>query len=333
MKKLANPDSGDSYVLEEHEGTMYFTADWPYWKDWQKGGPVTLDAGDWAFHPAYVQVRVFNPRAEKLSITSAEIVVEESYPDLKPILVIGEESIGTEEEDTNVTASILNEGWGKVEDCEVRFNILEPAAEPKITDYRFTAKVGTFTEQAKFKLAPAMKELGMDPDLLTRVWRLSTEGTYDPKNVPRALGPLATASNRDEQGRIIGSSGLIAGEVSFLWTDHRGEKHKEGVKFYYTKIFYEFGVEQGAGGPENGRYDVLLPIKGKEYVKRIPYKQVLEPGANDRITLSIASSQSAVHVFRVRFRTSDGGELISRPCRLHFIIPRGAEMEGKDQSL
>ena len=75
------------------------------------------------------------------------------------------------------------------------------------------------------------------------------------------------------------------------------------------------------GGP-SGKYDVLLETESKDYVVPFAYKRTIDPGANDRFTLQIASEVSTYQRFRIRLTTADGREIISPRCRMHFLVPR-----------
>ena len=52
------------------------------------------------------------------------------------------------------------------------------------------------------------------------------------------------------------------------------------------------------------------------------YKRTVEPGANDRFTLQVASEVSTYQQFRIRLTTADGREITSPRCRMHFLVPR-----------
>jgi hypothetical protein len=70
------------------------------------------------------------------------VVVGESIPDLEPILTVQDASW----QDGGVTCRILNFGLGRVDSCEIAFNILPRDAEPKFDDYEFLEKLEGFGE-------------------------------------------------------------------------------------------------------------------------------------------------------------------------------------------
>lgn len=318
------------YQPSERNGTMYYEPVWEPWNTYMTGGPVA--GGDFyqmmslIADPAYVQLYIANGRAEPISIASAEIAVVESQPDLKPIIAINE----YEQSPQIDLADLNNYGWGKVENAVAHFNIQPTGSEPMFTDYQTRVDVGSFTTESHIDLKPAMRALGMDPEALMAAAEKS-EYQYDPANIERALGLLAHTSVRDEEG-VAQSYGLIAGKLEFDWTDALGETRRESVTFNFDHMFFErFGAEMGAADSVSGRFDVELPISGADYVKRFPYKRTVDAGATDRIIIGIKSPRSSLHAFRLRFRLSDGTEVLSPPCQLHFIFPRGLEPDADFQ--
>ena len=76
------------------------------------------------------------------------------------------------------------------------------------------------------------------------------------------------------------------------------------------------------GGAPSGKYDLSLETEGKDYVVPFAYKRTIDAGENDRFALEIASESSSYQSFRVRLTTSDGREIVSPRCRMHFLVPR-----------
>ena len=301
------------------DGDFVIEPDWGYWAAWSKGGPVTDDTGDFVVgvFPVFLDIRLFNPTKEKLAIRRAEVVVEESFPDLEPILMLRDASIYG-----GVTCEIINFGVSRVDECEVAFNILPPKAEPKFGSYQFVEKLGPFSERAKFSLAGAMDALGMTADAIAAIETVGDDATSRNAVEQRARGALGPFSNFVEVGEAETAYGLIEGEVRVSWTDHFGSKQSKRVKFQFLKSFFVFGAEMAVEGGPSGKYDVLLETEGKDYVVPFAYKRTVEPGANDRFTLQVASEVSTYQQFRIRLTTADGREITSPRCRMHFLVPR-----------
>jgi hypothetical protein len=293
-------------------GDFVIEPDWTYWVAWSKGGPVLSDdntAGDFdmGVYPVFLDIRVFNPAQEKLAISRAEAVVEESFPDLEPILRLQDAS-----QYGGVTCEIVNFSASRVEDCEVAFNILAPDATPKFENYQFVEKVESFSERATFSLARAMNALGMDADAIAALE--TRHGDSDDTLTRRARRGLGSFSDFEYV--------LIAGEVRIAWTDHLGSTQTKRVKFQFRKCLCRSMAELASGGPPSGKYDVQLETEGKNYVVPFAYKRTIAPGMNDRFTLQLASEVSTYQSFRIRLTTADGREIISPRCRMHFLVPR-----------
>jgi hypothetical protein len=324
------------YRSTVQEGVVRFEPDWPFWSHWSKGGPINF-SDEFGFdnggvHPAYLQVRIFNDEKEKLSIAKAEVFVEESHPDLEPILQLTDSTLTG-----GVSAHFENFGWGTARDCEIRFKIIAPAGKPVFDSYRFTARLGSIEHKADFDLGPALKELGLDTGFLKASGKRNEEATgkssdeseapaapvYDQQNVTRALAEFAKTADRAYDGKIKTAYALIVGEIAFTWRDHlQNEQHKT-VRFTLSKCLYFFSPETGGPANSSGTYKILLRTAGENYYKPIDYKGVIKPGANDRFEISVAALQSSFHTFRIRLETTGGRELLSPPCSLHLLVPSG----------
>ena len=172
--------SGDEYYLTYRgrwtDGDFVIEPDWPFWVAWSKGGPVvSKDDASRDFHigvfPVFLDIRVFNPGREKLVVRRAEAVVEESFPDLEPILRL-QDAISNP---GGVTCEIVNFSSSRVDDCEIAFNILPPDSKPEFANYQFIEKLEPFSERATFSLARALQTLGIDADAIAAIEHLSDD--------------------------------------------------------------------------------------------------------------------------------------------------------------
>ncbi len=299
---------------------------WPYWVAWSKGGPVIgesesgeVKSFDVGVFPVFLDIRIFNPGREKLVIHQAEAVVEESVPDFEPILGLADASYFH----GGVTCEIVSFGSGRVDDCEVAFNILPRDAKPNFEDYQFLEKLGSFSERATFSLARAMVTLGIDADAIAAIERLKDDDPSRESVALRAKREMRKLPNLVvSDGEQFSAYGLVAGEFRLAWTDYFGLKQMKRVKFHLVKCFSMFWPEFGAGGgPSSGKYDLFLRTEGKDYVVPFTYKRTVAPGANDRFTLQVASEVSSYQNFRIRLTTADRREIISTRCRMHFLVP------------
>ena len=322
---------GDQYYLTYrgrwNDGAFAIDPDWPYWVAWSSGGPVITgheESGNFTIgaHPAFLELRLYNPGREKLEIRRAEVVADESHPDLEPILRLQDANAAT---NGGVSCEIVNFSASRVDSCEIAFNILPSKAVPTFESYQFTERVEPFTKGAKFSLANAMGTLGMDAASIAAIEKRPADSPV-PKpveqRVRRSLGKFPKFVLPSEDPNVFLAYATIAGEVRIGWTDHAGAKQTKAVKFQFRKCFALFGAELAVPGPSSGKYDVMLKTAAKKYLVPFEYKKSVAPGANDRFTLQVAAEASTYHRFRIRLTTADGREILSPPCRLHFLVQR-----------
>ena len=305
------------------DGDFVIEPDWAYWIAWSKGGPVTDVATDFVVgvFPVFLDIRVFNPSKEKLSIRRAEALVKESFPDREPILRLHDGSVAG-----GVTCEIVNFGLNRVDECEVAFNILPPEMEPKFESYQFIEKLEPFSDRATFTLARAIDALGIDAAAIAAMEHIGDDAWQEsiPDRAIREMRKIPGFVRSEKWDKsLVSASGLIAGEVRIAWMDHLGSKQTKHVKFQFLKSFIPLPIgEMAVEGAPSGKYDLFLETEGKDYVLPFAYKRTIAPGTNDRFTLQIASEVSTYQRFRVRLTTADGREIISPPCRMHFLVPR-----------
>jgi hypothetical protein len=305
------------------EGDFVIEPNWPYWTAWSKGGPVVTGGEFTEFEvgvfPVFLDLRVFNPGPQKLVIQKAEVVVEESIPDLEPILTVQDASW----ENGGVTCRILNFGLGHVDSCEIAFNILPRDAEPKFDQYEFLENLERFSEKATFSLQPALEATGIDADAIAALERVKDDDPARESIALRAREELRKFPKFvKSDGDPFSAYALISGEIRIRWTDYSGSQQSKNVKFVLTKCLGLFWAEFGAIGAPTGSYDIFLRTEANNYVVPFKYRRTINPGGNDRFTLQIASEVSTYQNFRIRLTTADGREIISPRCRMHFLVPR-----------
>lgn len=335
-------DSHECYLTYRGQWTgdgYSITPDWPYWVKWQKGGPVgggAMSNFDVGVYPAFLEMRVYNPSGEKITISSAEIEVTESRPDKEPILEVLDGY-------AKLSVEVSSFDRKPIQPLKLSFNLLPPGQPARFGDYRFQMEVPGFIGQTTVSLEQAFAELGADLSVF-REWEALTkqqeeggpemdyQAVEEQKRLlmPRilqALAPIEKFVEKDKETDAWRVEARFVGEMELGWTDEDGTEQKKTVKLDFPKTFFVSSPEFGAGGPDSGKYDVLLEATGKNYVKPFNYKRVLAAGANDRFGIQLASTQSSLHDFRVRLVTTDGRELLSPPCRMHFLVPGGFDWQ------
>jgi hypothetical protein len=334
--KVFSSDEGDSAVGAGNEFYLTYRGrwendafvidcDWPYWVAWSKGGPIiTLDSSPEGFHigthPVFLELRLINRGRDKLEIRKAEAVVDESYPDLEPILRLQDNS-----DRGGVSCEIVNFTANRVDECEVAFNVLPEHATPTFEKFQVTEKIGPFSTTAKFSVQAGLSAAGLDANAIAAIEKIQYDSPQREKNEQRVRQDLEkrTGFAHPSKGPAFFAYALVAGEIRLSWTDHAGAKQNKRVKFQFRKCLAEFhGAEESVEGPSSGKYDVLLKNAGKNYLVPFNYKRSVAASANDRFTLQVASKASSYQRFRIRLTAVDGREILSPPCRMHFLVPR-----------
>jgi hypothetical protein len=333
--KVFSSDEGDSAVGAGNEFYLTYRGrwendafvidcDWPYWVAWSKGGPViTPDSSSEDFHigthPVFLELRLVNRGRDKLEIRKAEAVVDEGYPDLEPILRLQDNS-----QRGGVSCEIVNFTANRVDECEIAFNVLPEHATPTFEKFQVTEKIKPFSTTAKFSVAAGLAAIGLDANAIAAIEKIQYDSPQRKPNEQHVRQDLEkrTGFAHPSQGSAFLAYALVAGEIRLSWTDHLGAKQNKRVKFQFQKCLALFGAEESVEGPSSGKYDMLLKTAGKNYLVPFNYKRSVAAGANDRFTLQVASEASSYQRFRIRLTAVDGREILSPPCRLHFLVPR-----------
>lgn len=324
------------------DGKYSIAPDWPYWEKWQKGGPVggtgNFNVG---VYPVFLEMRLYNPSKEKLTVSSAEVDVKTSHADNEPILEVGDGGTFSSIV-TFATLSVTVESLYRqtVKPLEISFNLLPVSKAAVFGDYKFSVRVPEFTGATTVSLEEAISQMGGRTDLL-RKWsepspdsdsgQQSSNSEAQQKSrdsllaeIKQTLGPLKQFEVIGERTNTLSSlEARFVGQMTVRWEDAEGNEKSKVVKLDFVKTFFVSGLEMGAGGPASGKYDVLLETSGKNYVKPFGYKRTLEPGENDRFVIQLASTASSYQNFKVRLKTTDGRELVSPACTMHFLVPGG----------
>ena len=333
--KVFSSDQGDSQSAlvtnfisliadDGRTALLSIDCDWPYWVAWSKGGPViTPDSSPEGFdigtYPVFLELRLVNRGRDKLEIRKAEAVVDESYPDLEPILRLQDKS-----QTGGVSCEIVNFTANRVDECEVAFNVLPDHATPTFEKFQVTEKIEPFSTTAKFSVEAGLAAIGLNAKAIAAIEKIQYDSPQREPNEQRVRQDLEkrTGFAQYSKGSAFLAYALVAGEIRLSWTDHAGAKQHKRVKFQFRKCLARFGVEEAVEGPPSGKYDVLLKTAGKNYLVPFNYKRSVAAGANDRFTLQVASKASSYQRFRIRLTAVDGREILSPPCRLHFLVPR-----------
>jgi len=320
------------------EGEFFsIVPDWLYWTLWKNGGPIGgLGNFGLGVYPVFLELRIYNPSREKLTISSAEIEVRKSSPDAEPILEIGAS-------DASRIVEIVNLYPRAVNSIELSYNLVPNNGLPGTLNYKFKESIGTFNHRTTFSIDNSLNKLGVDVQLIKQ-WEAEKNNIFtDQQNdaadyeiilarkeallakIRTGLDSVKQFAEQDEHN--VRLELRLVGEMKVLWTDHDGSRQTTSVKVDFPKVFFVADDEGGAGGPASGQYDILLETVGDNYVRPFSYKRTLAPGENDRFVVTLASNESSYQEFRVRLVTTDGREIDSPPCLLHFLVPGGHDWQ------
>jgi hypothetical protein len=308
---------------------------WPFLEKWLKGGPINAtDSFEVSVQPVFLELRVFNPSPEKITISSAEIDVERSAPDNEPILKVDDNY-------ASFSAAINSFSDKPVNAVEISFNIIFDDIknlQGSIYDnFKFKTTIPGFTSTTSWSFTNEMKELGFKTELFDEWARLSNEqgGEINFEQIAnqkkdlliKIKNSLKSFNQFNTSGEHIEVSGIIAGELTTEWKDDDGAVHSRKVRFNFPKCFFVSSLEFGAPGPTSGSYEIMLETKGRNYTRPFPYKRTIAPRGNDRFGIKLASNESSYQKFRIRLTTTDGGELLSPTCDLRFLVPGGYDWD------
>ena len=302
---------------------------WPYLEKWQKGGPMTVvDDFEVSVQPVFLELRVFNPSSEKITISSAELEVDKSSPDNQPILAIGD-GAGFY---STFSTRIVSFDHKIVNPIEIKFNILPESAAPKFESYKFKTTIPEFSQKTSWSFDNELKSLGVDVSLFKEFNELSADQEGGQKKKENLLEKIKKSLEsfkefEDNDPNTVAIFARVEGELTTNWQDDDGELHSHKIKFHFPKCFFVSSLEFGAAGPTSGNYEVMLETKGRNYVRTFPYKRTIAPGGNDRFGIKLASKESSYQKFRVRLTTTDGTELLSPSCDLRFLVPGGYDWD------
>ena len=342
------PGNTLTYRGRWNNGIYTISPHWSFYEDWVRGkmhpdvsfrtGDVSLDIfsetqknkirrsnPNVGAFPVFIELRVFNPSKNKITISSAEIECEQSQPDNQPILSIG---------DTNATygsmAALISSFDNKpIEAIEIKYNILPLSEKSKPDDYRFQTTIAGFTDYTEWNFEKHLNEVFGDISLLKEILsrdRAMIDSAPQLQSLVKNPGNFAPFLDESSEFRL---SAKIVGMMQTNWSDADGKKCSHNVQFEFIKCFFAPPLEIGGPGPVSGNYDVILENNSKNYIRPFSYKRSINPGGNDRFGIQLVSKESSFHRFRVRLNTTDGMEIISPYCEMHFLVPGGHDWDQK----
>ncbi|MEA5552055.1 CHAT domain-containing protein [Anabaena cylindrica UHCC 0172] len=333
------------------EDVLSITPQMKYLTKLANGDPISeikVATGDppffsWQF--PNLDIRLVNNSNKTIYITDILLEVEKSVIDPSPVVVIPENGPNL------LRFELINEGWGKVKDASVKFNLV-PLGEKILWNgnYKHKVNIGNFTDSYIVDISNTFQELGLDFETIgykVGVYnRIANKDYYEES-------PLANdckwnylfrfRSNPDKLNQecenIIESLGIFKdsksdsliygiayGEILFSGKTLEGKENRQTIKFS-TKVPILDAGQYGDPGPPTYQYDAKLDVDRENYQVIIQsngssVSQYIKPNETDRFNILIATPKSSFHKFRVRFIYNNGKSILSKPIHLKTFVPK-----------
>jgi hypothetical protein len=338
-------------------GHIIIEPDDPYLNTVRSGGEIRpLDYWDSPWQRTFtfpaLDIKLINNTDKTIFFHEATLRVRKSRLDPRPIPVIKRNEFYR-------TLPLSNMGWGPMEDCVLRFALLNPREQntdrSKLAEkpqYPFESRLGDVeVAPDELSLDPYFESAGVDVKMLRKLWqhRYETgEGVYfseesqlgDPfddsdldisSDVRRYVNdgrPLTrympwsqyTDLYKQSLGAFLGCEALIVGEVEYGQTDPDGNKSRRTNKL--TAVVNLGGPPEGIPMAPSYSYQILLEVEGKDYTRTVPISHSLGAGSSDRFLIVVATEKSSVHEFDLVLKYNESEQLESKPVKLELFISR-----------
>jgi len=276
---------------------------WPesdYLSALYKGGPISgmeywYTPFSWEFPE--LDIKIVNNRAKTMFFTNAKFRIVESKVNPQPILVIERNLYNL------LHFRLVNEGWGHIRDCIVKFNIKDLEESFSFTDpLPFIISKDGIDSEYNIDITNALGQLGVK--------------FRDPAHTNINYGSSEPVIDSGPFGRVV----QVYGTIRFKF-DTVAEKDREvTVKFStHVSLFYP---GPGAPAPPTYLYEVMFRLDESNYELDVPISQVLKSGEADRFKLKIGAPKSSVHQFQLTLMYGSGQAITSPMVNLSLLLPR-----------
>lgn len=309
---LFPPSETLNYRVRQIGDILQIVPQMEYLSNLAKGGPIhsLLFAGGSFFKWEYpnLDFKLVNNTMQTIYITKSIFQIEKSVIDPWPYLVI------STEQRQAMSLTLVNEGWGEVINCSVKFNIVSPNGaiakkeQHQIGQYKYEVEIGRFVESHNIDLFDAFRNEGVDVEELRKENRRMMIVTPDFEKWSRPLGPF-------KKGRA-----MVVGEITYSGFTVEGKSNRMTVKFSAPVSLLPPGP--GALLPPSKEYNTSFSLTESKYEVIVPVSHVLRPGEPDRFNIRIRAEKSSYHFFRSKLVYSNGQSLVSQPIELRIFVPR-----------
>jgi hypothetical protein len=343
-----------SHIEARH---LVIEPDDPYLDMVRAGGeirPLDFWYSPWArtFTFPALDIKLINNTGKTIFFHEAILRVRKSKLNPRPVPVID----GT---GYQMTLPLINIGWGPMEDCVLRFALLNPhekdAHESKPVEksrYPFELKLGDIdVAPDALSLDPYFESAGVDVKMLRKLWQhryadgygvyfdedgeLGEQFDDSDLDLPSYVRPHVNEGRpltrrmpwsgywlleNQSLGTFPDREALIVGELEYGQSDSEGNKSRRTNKLTAVVILGE--EPEGAPQPPSYSYQIRLEVEGEQYTRTIPISQSLRARKTDRFLIFVAAEKSSVHEFDLVLRYNESEQLESRPVKLELFLSR-----------
>jgi hypothetical protein len=242
--------------------------------------------------------------------------IEESKIDPTPLLVIEADELRRKA----LHILLVNEGWSKIQDCAMDFNVLPADNSDWLyawktmenlsfqRPYRHSINIGTFEGDTNVDLSSAFAQEGVGSAVIQNaVMRPAELIPYEP-----------TAK---ELGKFSSGSSLVYGELNFKSLTINGALEQYSVKFATIVHLSNKGLS-GAALPSSFQYKARFNVDQKNYQVPVAISHSLKSKEADRFNVRVVAPKSSFHKFKVRLLYNNGDSVISEPIEMRILVPK-----------
>ncbi len=296
----------------------------PYLSRLLQGGPIIplLEPyeSDIKWCPPNLDLRMVNNSEKTILLYKVVFEIEKSSKYYTPLIVMEADELHRKA----CHLLLINEGWGKIRDCTLKFN-LAPIEKDQARwsypseimgnisfqePYQHSLDIGDFETSTYVNLTGAFINEGAKLDEKKIVQEVTEPWAIDmaPPSVPA----------KNDLGKFKSGSALVYGVLGFTLFP---SKQKQVLRFAAI-VHLSNSFLSGAAMPSSSQYQAEFMPENHNYEVSVPVSQYLKPGETDRFNIRVVAPQSSSHQFRVRVLYNQEDSVVSEPMEMRILVPR-----------
>ena len=328
----------DSFVYGQTNdaGTIAIRLDAPeIMARWKGDAPITADTNSAflldpnQFAPVFLVVDIVNDTDRAAQIVGGYVDVADSASDLQPYLEISGIEYFSTEEKFDPTFSLLNEGWGPVQNAKITYSF---GKETQAGSQTFVIDVGTFDQSTEVSTVPGLEASGFNVSAVKNGhFPCASED-----EVPNCLVDVVQSGLFGQLGGTMFTEYThvytkISGVIDYSWTDSQGSLQQKQSPILVTLPVLEFDIgvaaEYGApGAVERKLPAVMLALDRQNYRIPFSYRGRLGAQQDQRFALTLNAEKSSHHRFKIVLQLADGRAVSTPPVDLLMFKPRAVQL-------